>query len=156
MPDLTSAENSQDCCSAPQILTLTTALTLIPINRTRSCWRLACLIRSWPTLNSNSSATGSELLGVIRCYWQLFQNWIWPRFDLGSPKYRNVNGDEMELEWTWNGDEDNLEMTWIINKAKLTRTLKIIMRSWPPLKIQVDHLCKNEISKTQNSSWPGA
>lgn len=37
MPDLTSAENSQDCCSAPQILTLTTALTLIPINRTWSC-----------------------------------------------------------------------------------------------------------------------
>ena len=35
--DLTSAENSQDCCSAPQILTLTTELTLIPINRTWSC-----------------------------------------------------------------------------------------------------------------------
>ena len=35
--DLTSAENSQDRCSAPQILTLTLELTLIPINRTRSC-----------------------------------------------------------------------------------------------------------------------
>ena len=35
----------------------------------------------------------------------------------------------MELEWTWNGVGENLEMTLIINKAKLTRTLKIIMRS---------------------------
>ena len=30
----------------------------------------------------------------------------------------------MELEWTWNGVGENLEMTLIINKAKLTRTLK--------------------------------
>ena len=37
MPDLTSTENSQDCCSAPLILTLTMAVTLIPISLTRTC-----------------------------------------------------------------------------------------------------------------------
>ena len=80
--DLTSTKNSQDCCSAPQILTLTTVLTLIPINRTWRCWRLACLIWSWPTLNSNSSATGSELFGVIRSDWRLLSKLdltsVWP------------------------------------------------------------------------------
>ena len=76
-------------------------------------------------------------------------------FDLGLTlevqKYRNVNGDEVELELTWNGVGENLDLTLIINKAKLTTSQKNNAKLTTS-KIQVDHLCKNEMLKTQNSS----
>lgn len=57
----------------------------------------------------------------------------------------------MELEWTWNGVGENLDLTLIINKAKLTTSQKNNAKLTTS-KIQVDHLCKNEMLKTQNSS----
>lgn len=110
--------------AAPLILTLTTVMTLIPINRTWSCWRLPCLIRSWPTLNSNSSATDSELLGVIQRYWRLLS-----KLDLTSvwPKKSKSAGMSMGMKWSWNRLGMELEKTW-------KWLWLLIKRSWPGFK----------------------
>ena len=67
---------------------------------------------SWPNLQQyfcyyycQADERWSEQFGISEQFYYYCQNWIWPRFDLWGPRYRNVNRAGMEMKWSWNGVE---------------------------------------------------